>query len=1050
MQEVGSTAGLPPERIFDLQVAVSEACANAIEHAASEVEVEAWVLNDRVVIEVRNDGVFQPGLYKDDHSRRRGLGLPLMVSLSDQIHVARLPGDRTCVSLTFLRTVEREVLETALGPFPSPEAAVRQLEAEVKKLRVMTTRAEEFARERTEVSEERRRRLEELETLMDIMPVAIWVAQDPEGRDIVGNVTANALFDAETGENVFAPGADTPKGGPARVGTRRYFREGKELSPEELPMQLAAARGVGVRGWELQVLKPNGDWMTTLGNAGPLRDVDGRVRGSVGVFMDISERKKALETLAGQRASLEFLSATAAHLLTDLSPDEIYDYIAEQVAALTGNSLVAVTSYDLARDSSTVRSAAGPREDWARAAEILAQEPQGMIVPRSEESRRRLAAGGIQRLDGGSIEVLSAVPFSRETCHLLEQELDAGGMYIVPVALGADILGSVVIGTKGDRELKNGATVEAFVNQAALALKRAQAEETCRRSEERYRATFEQHAVGIAYVGLDRKYLEVNARLAAVLGYEREELVGMSIEEVTHPDDVGGRLGLIDALIAGGTDSTALELRLKRKGGKYIWARISASAVLDPEGRVLHLASVIEDITERVLAESRVERDRALFGGIARIFEEAMSHRSQQALGDVCLEVAQDITDSSMGFIGEFGSDGHLQQIAVSNPSWEAAGNQDGHGRTGSGPTPAFQVGGLFGRVLSEGKSLVSNQGLIHPESTSLPAGHPTLNSFLAVPLIQHGKILGMFAVGNNPNGYDSAHQEMLEALAPAIVEAFERKRSEEALRHGRERYRKLAARHEQLYAEQLRITESLQFALLHIPSQIGRVRLGHLYRSATEAAFVGGDFYDAFPVGDGLVAFLIGDVSGHGIEAARMALLVKDVVHAFTHQSLDPREVLAETNALLIEKAFPGFVSLFLGILDTTSGSVHYGSAGHPYCLVKRASGEVEEFASGSIPLGVRNDVYWQAGEQSMAEGDIFLLYTDGLIEVRNEGRFFGEDGLVALLQKATASVEDLPSLILDEVAAFAGGVFRDDVAMLALTISPELSAEPEAPAGD
>ena len=101
MEEVGRAAHLPGDRVFDLQVAVSEACANAIEHAASDVEVEAWLLADRVIVEITNDGAFQPGLYKDDSHRRRGLGLPLMVSLADQVRVSRLASGKTQVSLTF-------------------------------------------------------------------------------------------------------------------------------------------------------------------------------------------------------------------------------------------------------------------------------------------------------------------------------------------------------------------------------------------------------------------------------------------------------------------------------------------------------------------------------------------------------------------------------------------------------------------------------------------------------------------------------------------------------------------------------------------------------------------------------------------------------------------------------------------------------------------------------------------------------------------------------------------------------------------------------------
>ena len=91
-------------------------------------------------------------------------------------------------------------------------------------------------------------------------------------------------------------------------------------------------------------------------------------------------------------------------------------------------------------------------------------------------------------------------------------------------------------------------------------------------------------------------------------------------------------------------------------------------------------------------------------------------------------------------------------------------------------------------------------------------------------------------------------------------------------------------------------------------------MRVGHLYRSATEAAWVGGDFYDVFGAKDGNIAVLMGDVAGHGIEAARTSTLVKDVVHAFTHQSLRTHEVLRRTNLLLIEKGLTGVRHAVLG----------------------------------------------------------------------------------------------------------------------------------------
>ncbi len=245
-----------------------------------------------------------------------------------------------------------------------------------------------------------------------------------------------------------------------------------------------------------------------------------------------------------------------------------------------------------------------------------------------------------------------------------------------------------------------------------------------------------------------------------------------------------------------------------------------------------------------------------------------------------------------------------------------------------------------------------------------------------------------------------------------------------------------IAFRNARLYEEQKCIAETMQSALLDIPASIGRVRLGHLYRSATEAALVGGDFYDVFAVKHGYIAMMIGDVAGHGIQAARTATLVKDVVHAFTHQTLRPHEVLKRTNWLLVEKDLPGFVTLFLGILDGESGRLRFASAGHPETLLRRATGEVERLGMGAAPLGIYPDASWKHGEVMLGEGDLLLLYTDGVLEARRDSDFFGEERLERLVRRKRVSPERLPQTILDQVLAFSDGRLTDDVALLALTL--------------
>ena len=132
---------------------------------------------------------------------------------------------------------------------------------------------------------------------MDTAPIAILIARDPKCQVINGNQMANRIYRAQEGENI---SVSIPNDEPGA--SRRFFQDGRELLPVELPIQKAAADGIEILNAEVQVLLSSGKMMTMLGAASPLYDSEDKVRGAVGAFMDITERKRAEEKL---RAALE-------------------------------------------------------------------------------------------------------------------------------------------------------------------------------------------------------------------------------------------------------------------------------------------------------------------------------------------------------------------------------------------------------------------------------------------------------------------------------------------------------------------------------------------------------------------------------------------------------------------------------------------------------------------------------------------------------------------------------------------------------------------------
>lgn len=325
---------------------------------------------------------------------------------------------------------------------------------------------------------------------------------------------------------------------------------------------------------------------------------------------------------------------------------------------------------------------------------------------------------------------------------------------------------------------------------------RKQAEKALQESEENYRCIVETANEGIWILDSEARTIYVNEKMAEMLGYGQEEMIGRSLlyfadeegEAIFKPNLEKRRQGI----------SEIYESKLMCKDGSPLWALICAKALFDKDGRFMGSLGMFTDITRRNQEEYRIRRYNRILEGINRIFGSIVKAETEEELGVACLSVAVDITCSQIGFVGEVGTSGLMHDIAISSSGWDECLMYD---KTGHRRLPGDHVlHGLYGRVINSGKSFFTNSPESHPDSIGLPEGHPPLRSFLGVPLILDGKRIGILGVANRKGGYSYEQQEDLEAIAPAVTQVLQRKKAEqeralaeEALIRSENKFRTLA-----------------------------------------------------------------------------------------------------------------------------------------------------------------------------------------------------------------------------------------------------------------
>ena len=194
-------------------------------------------------------------------------------------------------------------------------------------------------------------------------------------------------------------------------------------------------------------------------------------------------------------------------------------------------------------------------------------------------------------------------------------------------------------------------------------------------------------------------------------------------------------------------------------------------------------------------------------------------------------------------------------------------------------------------------------------------------------------------------------------------------------------------------------------------------------------AELIGGDYYDFIPMPSGVLGLAIADVSGHGMAAAMMMIEVRAILRTLAQQRLSLNSILESANELVTPDLDQRFITAIFGTLQQEKRIFRYASAGHPAILI-HANGVVQHLDSSAMPLGVHIGAMDISEEISLIDGDLLVLYTDGLVERLNpENGLFGTARFAeCLCVRRHQTAEEIVDGVFQEVRSFSGGIAHAD----------------------
>jgi PAS domain S-box-containing protein len=546
-------------------------------------------------------------------------------------------------------------------------------------------------------------------------------------------------------------------------------------------------------------------------------------------------------------------------------------------------------------------------------------------------------------------------------------------------------------------------------------------------------ALFEQSPIALVFNDRELRTRRTNAAFRRMAGLPDEALIGRRPSEagLGVGDPVWGERTLAEQVIGRGVPVIDVHLERTVAGQRRVLSW-SAYRVTD-NGRVLGVLGSLTDVTGRVQAVTALRQANARLDLLERAGSQIGTtldiHRTAGELAalavpeladrvavELCDQVLQgeDPCQEPRACAGAV----RLRRVAVRDAATRAKivyGVGDLIIAEGTNPPAAALLRGepLLARNRAEVRSLV----WYAPGNAEALLARG-VHTAMAVPLTARGITLGMvaFARAEQPEAYGEADVRLVSDLAARAAVHIDNAR---------------------LYTREHDAAVTLQRSLLprDIPAVPG-LDIAYRYQPASQAAEVGGDWFDIIPLDAGQVALVVGDVTGHSIHAAVLMGQLRTTIAALARLGHPPEEIMAQLGGVVAAHGDEAGATCLYAVYDPKSRRCTLTSAGHLPPVLRRPGGTVEflDVPSG-VMLGAGPGRY-PATDIDLPEGNVLALYTDGLVEQPGQDIGAGMSRLArALAADPARSLDDLGDSVLARLAPRA----RDDIALLLARTTPQ-----------